>query len=509
MIAQGREGYATPSASPRASTKNMFNGYSHEENVNNANEIARRYVKKNAPKQSTGTIGSTPASNVLHWTYNWNEGWDPGWALENESLTSKMNKFAAMLAGNLDSLIQHKNAGHILHGISPDKVNSYISVASDLNTFRQRLSSGAYNEDTQSGLMALADISSKVGVDPSAFKEYFGLSSNSDGGKRQTAIDRINAQLNENGFEQYTAEELGLNPEIAQVLRGKEANLWLGPDGKTYVLDAWGNPVSIRYINTDPRLRGQEGSNYNLGALTDERGKLWTGDVTKLASDSPYYNIFTEARNKIVEDNKGKYTLFPWYRNHSAFIDTEDPLLSAINGQYNFGDVTFADVSDLFEGPQRIVAVNPKGQDFADEYGRFNPISTGVLDNDTQFFYIDNNGQLIKASASDLASIYNPFGYNERNDFALPNYYRFAESGALRTLQMPSDWTEKSTITVNGKNVSLKANQKITDNNETATAWSILMLNILSKETLSQSDLKLLEHFVGEGASTDNILMVI
>ena len=47
MATAGRSGYTTPGATPRASTKNMFNGYSHEENVNNANEIARRYIKKN------------------------------------------------------------------------------------------------------------------------------------------------------------------------------------------------------------------------------------------------------------------------------------------------------------------------------------------------------------------------------------------------------------------------------------------------------------------------------
>jgi hypothetical protein len=94
-----------------ASTKNIFNGYSNAENINNANYITSRYlcnIRSSKP-------ASTPSSSQnLYHEYNWAKGLDSRWGLETDTLEDRMSSFANTLASNLREAKNAKASGRDL-----------------------------------------------------------------------------------------------------------------------------------------------------------------------------------------------------------------------------------------------------------------------------------------------------------------------------------------------------------------------------------------------------------
>lgn len=407
MATAGRAGYVAPGATPRASTKNMFNGYSHEENVNNANEIARRYVKKNTPTKPT-TVGSGPAaSGTSHYSYKWNDGWDSGWGLEGETITDKLNNFANLLAGNVGNMLRYKDAGYNIHGVKSGRIEDYRSAHTGLTSFLADLQSGKYNGKDIDAIKTLAGLARRVGVDSASFKEYF-----NDYLPKETELDKRRKALEAQGFSAVNTGELGWNPDLLKYIGDRKINFMRGSDGNIYAFNEQYNGFEpLKYINMDWRLKDQENSPFNHGIFTDENGKVWAGDVTTLQEEDPYYSIMNDYRGK-AKDKRSQ--LFKSYTDYNpVFTYTDSDLLKQLAGRLKNSNLfagknlNFVDVSQLFKSDKPIIAVNDDNSKFTEEGDDYGNIT---FDNKTKFYYIGDDNQIHQVDFNQAQSLVGEYG---------------------------------------------------------------------------------------------------
>ena len=408
MATAGRAGYVAPGATPRASTKNMFNGYSHEENVNNANEIARRYVKKNTSAKPTTAVGSgSAAPGAAHYSYKWNDGWDSGWGLEGETIADKLSNFANLLAGNVGNMLRYKEAGYNIHGVKSGKIEDYRSAHTGLTSFLADLQNGKYNGKDIDAIKTLAGLARRVGVDSASFKEYF-----NDYLPKETELDKRRKALEAQGFSTVNTGELGWNPDLLKYIGDKKINFMRGSDGNIYAFNEQYNGFEpLKYINMDWRLKDQENSPFNHGIFTDENGKVWAGDVTTLQEEDPYYSIMNDYRGK-AKDKRSQ--LFKSYTDYNpVFTYTDSDLLKQLAGRLKNSNLfagknlNFVDVSQLFKSDKPIIAVNDDNSKFTengDDYGNI------TFDNKTKFYYIGDDNQIHQVDFNQAQSLVGEYG---------------------------------------------------------------------------------------------------
>ena len=413
MAKEGRSNYQAPMASAKPSTKNIFNGYSNEENINNVNEIARKYVSKNSQSKPVGT---TMNSGDRHFVYKWNDNWDSGWGLEGETVSDKLVNFTDLLVNNVGNLLNASNNGDIVHGVDPNKLSQYRTAHSDLTSFLQNLKDGKYAGKDLDAVKDLAKLARQVGVDSASFKEYF-----KDYLPKETQLDKNRKSLESQGYSVLNIDDLGYNKDIADYLKRNKINLMRGSDGETYAFDNQYGAISpLKYINMDWRLKDQENSPFNHGIFTDENGKVWTGDVTTLNTESPYFTIMDEYR-KGAKDTRSQ--LFKSYRNFNpTFTHTDSDLLRQLTQRLKNSNLfagkqlNFADVSQLFKSDRPIVAINDDNsifEDNGDDYGNI------TFDNKTKFYYIGNDNRIHQVDfngAQTAVGEYGLTGWGESTD---------------------------------------------------------------------------------------------
>ena len=518
MATAGRSGYATPGATPRASTKNIFNGYSHEENVNNANEIARRYIKKNQQNQSSEnqTISRSTATptTASHYSYKWNDGWDSGWGFEGETISDKLSNFANLLVGNVGNMLRYKDTGYNIHGINTSKIEDYRKAHSGLTTFLNDLKEGKYNGKDIDAIKTLADLARKVGVDSTSFKEYF-----NDYLPKETEADKRRKALESQGFTAVKASDLGYNQDITDYLNKNKVNLMKGSDGNIYSFnDQYSDYNPLKYINMDWRLKGQENSPFNFGIFTDENGKIWTGDVTTLQAEDPYFNIMNEYRNKAKE---GRSQLFRSYSNYDPnFTYTESELLKQLakrlknSNLYAGKPLNFVDVSQLFKSDRPIIAVNDDNSAFTEDGDDYGNLTFG---DKTKFYYIGDDNQIHQVDfnqAQSLVGEYGLTGWGEEEN----------QLGDLLNLEIEDGSTDiTSDRRMSGRSwlgemfhknwvpgEGIKWTGFTKDIKENPQAWATVMLGILAKPASkrSENELAQLEAFDGIN-NPENILVFI
>lgn len=521
MATAGRSGYATPRATPRASTKNIFNGYSHEENVNNANEIARRYIKKNQQNQSSENLGTsrslTTPTTASHYSYKWNDGWDSGWGLEGETISDKLSNFANLLVGNVGNMLQYKDAGYNVHGINTSKIEDYRKAHSGLTAFLNDLREGKYNGKDVDAIKTLAGLARKVGVDSTSFKEYF-----NDYLPKETEFDKRRKALESQGFTAVKASDLGYNQDIIDYLNKNKVNLMKGSDGNIYSFnDQYSAYSPLKYINMDWRLKGQENSPFNFGIFTDENGKIWTGDVTSLQAEDPYFNIMDEYRSGIKNKRKD---LFKSYHDESAFNPTftytANPLLKQLANRlrnsnlYAGKSLNFADVSQLFKSDRPVIAVNDDNSAFTDEGDDYGNIT---FSNKTKFYYIGDDNQIHQVDFSQAQSLVGEYGLTgwgegenqlgdlldleiENGSTDITSDRRMSGRSWLGEMFNKS-WVPKAGIKWSGFTKDIKENPQ---------AWADVMLQILATPASkrNKNQLSQLEAFDGID-NPENILVFI
>lgn len=359
-----------------------------------------------------------------HSQYIWNEGLDSGLQFGDETYSDRLVDFASSVLSNVNRAIERNTAGDIVHGMSLDKVNDFVTTSQELQQF---LSNIDKNSKTYKGgrlgtnaVKDLWNISKKVGVDPSAFMAYF-----QDYIPKESAKSRnLRARINDDGLEQVTAAELGYTPHIQQYLTENKINLMRDVDGNIYSLNEDYSAYSpLAYLNRDLRLAGKENSGYNDYLFADASGLVKKGNYSNLSADDPLQAAIQNYINTSNEKRGKQYKLFNNFNPYLNYTDENKTvsdfikrLGAASNLEHSLNN--FADVSQMFQGNKQVIAVKQDGTNFNE--GDFID-GTLKLDPSYKFFFVGDDGSLQATDWSDpdiekKIGKYSPEGWGERDN---------------------------------------------------------------------------------------------
>ena len=368
-------GEMTPSMAPTVSTPNWFNGYSSEENQNNANYVTQRYLS-HAGKPTTGTTNvSTPRGT--YYQYNWANGLSSGWTLDSDTLEQRMQSFADTLSSNLNSALSAKNSGKKLVGVDEDKVEIALSM----------LQGKQWTRENFKDLMKAAQL---AGVEASAFRDYFG-----DLFPGMSAEDRAKKVWTDKGYTEVDISGLSegiksiLNSNNVRLLKDKDNNYTLaGKDWSEYS----GNGFNWIDLN--------QGDTYGHGILAGTDGKVFIGNTADI-NDSHWANeLFSGIKNNMYEQYNPVYTRKKFNLGNDY---SEETLINEyIKGLESLGyknpDASYTDVSKLFNGTSKVIAYNPDGSELGT--GSFGEL---ILSPNTQFIWENADGTISKPSTLEEA----------------------------------------------------------------------------------------------------------
>ena len=369
-------GEMTPSMAPTVSTPNWFNGYSSEENQNNANYVTQRYLSR-AGKPTTGTTSTPAPSRGTYHRYNWANGLSSGWTLDSDTLEQRMQSFAETLSNNLNAALSAKNSGKKLIGVDENNVELALNM----------LQGKQWTKDNFKDLMKAAQL---AGVDASAFRDYFG-----DLFPGMSAEDRAKKVWTDKGYTEVDMSGLSegiksiLNSNNVRLLKDKDNNYTLaGKDWSEYS----GNGFNWIDLN--------QGDTYGHGILAGTDGKVFIGNTADINESHWANELFSGIKNKMYEQYNPVYTRkkFNLGNDYSEETLINEYIKGLESSGYKNPDASYTDVSKLFNGTSKVIAYNPDGSELGT--GSFGEL---ILSPNTQFIWENADGTISKPSTLEEA----------------------------------------------------------------------------------------------------------
>lgn len=357
-----------------ATTKNVFNGYSHAENKANAANVYVDYSMRNKAKSmvqpaadASSTIGSRP------YAYNWANGLDSDWASDTDTLEERMGSFADAIRNNLNAA---RNSGKKIVGITEDEISQALAL----------LNKESWTKDDLKTLRKAAQLAH---VDAAVYKSYFG-----DLMPGQSPLEKNKKALREAGYELVDGGDYG--QEMNQLIQ--QGGYKVAKKGNQYYLinTDYSGPLSGKgkvFMNTDWRDPSKEGFGYIIG----NDGAFTVGDLNQYYKDknSPYYQQISDYLTSLGNDQR-------WQGNTSKFnkfTSTSDSDL--LNTFYNDLDgKNIADVSRYFDG--RDVVVTANGNNLAALQSKYGHLR--LDDPNLTFYYKSKDGQFKKGNYKQIVN---------------------------------------------------------------------------------------------------------
>lgn len=380
-------GKITPATAGIVSTPNWFNGYSHEENRNNANYVTNRYLDGNGAIQSKpSTSGaSAPAGSGSFHRYNWAKGLESGWALDTDTLDDRMKSFASALTRNLSEAAGASKAGKKLIGIGDNEISQALAL----------LNRTDWNKDSFKSLMEAAKI---AGVDPQWFMDYFdGLVPGSD------PISKNKAERTKTGYLDVDLSTISENIKKAlgtnRLMKHKDTGEYklFGSDYSDYT----GNAFDWVDLN--------QGDTYGNGIVVDNTGRAFLGDIRTIKDEG---NAYKDLYDAVMERRKNYNQAFMRKKFNLDNDYSESNLVNEFIKQRstarpNIKDISYTDVSKMFGGNNLVLAYNDDGTELGQ--GDFGEL---ILNPNTKFVWQDAEGKIHYGNFEQAKQNNGEFRYN-------------------------------------------------------------------------------------------------
>ena len=345
QIANG-EYTAAPSAT--ASTKNMFGGYSHDENRNNANTLTSRYLSGGS-RQSTPAYGSpvsggtssagTSSAGRTFYNFNWGEGIGSSFGLDTESFQDKYDRFLDGLIKNVDNAISAKSEGKSIRGLSTDTVSQLGIISDGLKSLKSK----SRTLDQNTALKEILKFAGPLKIDEQGFKTYF------DGylpqkSERDKAKDRLIGE----GYK-FNVQSTG-NAALDNLI--KNNNWSIGTLGdKNYLFDSNFNIVNQPSTYIDDNYLDE--TNYGTGYAIGQDGTYYTGPMQVDQNNPWFQQIDDYVKNTLVKKNDQRFVSSTSEWNYKSSISQKDLVNHfgrALQGK------KIIDVGRYFEGNKGVIA---------------------------------------------------------------------------------------------------------------------------------------------------------
>lgn len=272
-----------------ASSKNMFGGYSQQENINNANALTYKYLNQGSSNSSNVTTPSVISSPTQkNYIFKWNDGMDRIVILD-ENFRNRYDKFLDKIINNVGRALQAHKSGEFVRGLSRESLNNLERTYQDLVNLKTSYKSLQQNE----ALAKLLELIDPLEIDGDEFKAYFEnyLPQTSELTATKDALGTV-------GWT-FTKTSTGLR-ELDR--KGYKIGT---KEGKDYLFDK-----DYKQINLDaPEIwidtNSPEGS--YLGYAINPDGTYFIGDFAKLDQTSPYYNLYRKYLSDLKNKNQARY----------------------------------------------------------------------------------------------------------------------------------------------------------------------------------------------------------
>ena len=389
----------TPLVGATQGTTNMFGGRSHDEVVGDAGYVwqAYRNANKETPAQAATTTGNT-FTGKGSWYLDVTKGLDPGWGLEGEDFNSRANSYLQAVINNLNDALVKKNAGVYLSNVAdPSRIESDIA---SLQSIQSNLANA---KDPKTVLSSIGNIVRRYSSDAQAFKDYFnGVI------PQMSAAEKAKQKLKNQGY-----SEIDLNTDanssdwLRRYAQNKGYHFFKDKEGNVRIYNNnYDNPLTnILDYNSNSDDEGIEGKGYGHGLIVDENGNVFFGDTNNIGQDSPFASLWNTRLNA---DKSNRDKLFYTIDYNSGDSDSNSAYLQAL--ETKFGNFKGVDVSQLFQGDDRIFATSTDGTPFYTKDARFGNIK---FSNNAKFYKVGDDGNVTEISWDQLKPTFNNNGWNE------------------------------------------------------------------------------------------------
>lgn len=393
-IVDGKQGYNPYST--EVADKDWFGNYKDHEMGLIANELIRQTLQGqsgSSSSTSSSQISSQPTSTEnMHHTYDWLGGTNLDLLPANATVKDKVKAVIAGLNKGINDAETAHAAGKRVHGFDPTKFESAKARLAGLSITDEDDDDAAFNKligVVQDGTFAIPADTFK-----SLFSKYYGGSDAALGASAVATAAKAKGYTQADDYLSYLSES-----QLASKLG--DAKIY-SKDGAYYILDANQNPFLTGHVEINTER--------NTGIYVDDNGQIHTiNDVTDTS------NIAANILQKIqpeIENIRNKYKQYDEITYDITNQISNDPLLKYVKNQLG-QNFTAYDVSNMFFGNEKVLAVSASGKPIEkDYYGRLK------YPEDVRFYVLGEDGKLKQFSGRDYANIeelgqYNAEGWNE------------------------------------------------------------------------------------------------
>ena len=372
-----------------ATTKNIFNGYSHAENKANAANVYVDYSMRNKAKSMIQPAAdASSAISSRPYAYNWANGLDSDWTSDTDTLEERMASFADVIRNNLNAA---RNSGQRIVGITEDEISQALAL----------LNKESWTKDDLKTLRKAAQLAH---VDAAAYKSYFG-----DLMPGQSPQEKAKAQWIKQG---YTDVDLNTDANSSAWLRNyakqKGYHIMRDKEGNYRIFNSnYDNPLTnILDYDYNYDDKDVEGSGFGHTLIADENGNVYFGDYKNIGKDSPFANLWNTRLATDREKRNNQY----WDIDYNIDRDdSESAYLQALEAK--FGNFRGSDVSQLFQGDDKIFVKSKNG---TSPYYTKDDVFGGIqFTNNAQFYKVGDDGTVTEVSWEDLKPKFNANGWEE------------------------------------------------------------------------------------------------
>lgn len=398
-------------STPVAPTKNAFNGYSKQENEDNANALTNKFLSTGSsgygfPAQSStgsGNVsgnGSTTSGSGKYYQVKWNRYLTSTWGLDNESFKDRFDRFVDGIGRELSAAAEAQANGMTIRGMAPQDVEQIGSML----TYLQDLKNNSGTREAKDSISRLLKFAGPLHMDEATFKSYFG-----DFLPQATEADKNKQTRINEGYKDYDISQQ--SQYIQNLARNNHFN-FMTKDGQVYAFDQNYNLVQNPFaeINDDYTTEGQQGSSYGHGLFIDANGNVFMGDTSQIGEGHQFKQALDEFVTKM--NRSGLWKSKNWIQDES-FSDDEltNQLAESIRTQQpQLSRYSFTDVGALFAGSKNVLAFDITGKELTPD--RFGNIK---FDSNTKFAYMGEDGRV---KIGNLAEVQQNVGAYKRSGYS-------------------------------------------------------------------------------------------
>lgn len=415
---------SVPTAGAVKGTANIFNGENHREVLSDAGSVFHdTFTKKGSGASNLGyysgsseTDGASSGKSSEKFFFEWNKGLDPSFA-KNKDFKTRATDYINQLIKNFQEALDTKNKRYGIKTDTLNKLPEYIDALQAIDV----------NGNAVDVVNAIGNVVSNfTPTADSLFKYFEGVM------PVETAAEKAKKALLAQG---YTEEDLSSQPEyVRNLLRQKGINLMRDANGlhafdKNYA----GYTAGLSDINDDWQLEGIEGGGYGTGIMIDADGNVYIGDEAG-AQNSTFKDQWNKYQSQRRADLDG---LTHWWNVNRDSYQNGDNRTFEIVADYLKQDFRGEDVSRLFKGDEKVIAVNKdniKGEIKKDAYGNLRL-------NQAKFYVVDSAGNVVEKTWDELKGSYDRSGITGESSQQAGVVNNFADQfeGAESTIDPNAD----------------------------------------------------------------------